>query len=75
MELAKYRHIGVDPEMLGGQPYLKGTRLSVAFILSCLSQGMSIEEISRTYVPVTSEEVSEALKFAAEVLDAWSVAA
>jgi uncharacterized protein (DUF433 family) len=75
MELRKYKHIGVDPAMLGGQPYVKGTRLSVAFILSCLSQGMSLEEISETYVPVTSEEVSEVLKFAAEVLDAGSVAA
>ena len=75
MELRKYKHIGVDPEMLGGQPYVKGARLSVAFILSCLSQGMSIEEISEAYVSVTSEEVSEVLKFAAEVLDAGSVAA
>ncbi len=75
MELEKYNHIGIDPEMLGGQPFVKGTRLSVAFILSCLSQGMSVEEISETYVPITSEEVSEVLKFAAEVLDAWPVAA
>jgi uncharacterized protein (DUF433 family) len=75
MELQNYKHVGVDPEMLGGQPYVKGTRLSVAFVLSCLSQGMSIEEISATYVPVTSEEISEVLKFAAEVLDAGSVAA
>jgi uncharacterized protein (DUF433 family) len=75
MGLEKYKHIGVDPEMLGGQPYLKGTRLSVAFILSCLAQGMSVEEISETYVPITSEEVAEVLKFAAEVLDAWPVAA
>jgi uncharacterized protein (DUF433 family) len=36
---------------------------------------MSVEEISETYVAVTSEEVSEVLKFAAEVLDAWPVAA
>ena len=75
MELEKYKHIGVDPAMLGGQPYVRGTRLSVAFILSCLAQGMSIAEISETYVPLSAESVSEVLKFAAEVLDAWPVAA
>jgi uncharacterized protein (DUF433 family) len=74
MELEKYKHVGIDPEMLGGQPYLKGTRLSVAFVLSCLPQGMSVKEISDAYIPVTSKEVLEVLQFAAEVLDAWPVA-
>jgi uncharacterized protein (DUF433 family) len=47
MELADYRYLAVDPEMLGGQPYINGTRLSAAFVLSCLSQGLTVDEIRR----------------------------
>jgi uncharacterized protein (DUF433 family) len=75
MELADYKYLAVDPEMLGGQPYLKGTRLSAAFVLSCLSQGLTVDQISETYVPITEEAVSEVLKLAAEVLDGGRVAA
>jgi uncharacterized protein (DUF433 family) len=75
MELKNYRHLAVDPDMLGGQPFVRGTRLSAAFILSCLSQGMTVEEISQTYIPIKPEAVSEVLKLAAEVLDAGPVAA
>jgi uncharacterized protein (DUF433 family) len=75
MELKNYRYLTADPDMLGGQPFVKGTRLSAAFILSCLSQGMTVDDISRTYVPITAEAVSEVLKLAAEVLDGGAVAA
>jgi uncharacterized protein (DUF433 family) len=75
MELKNYNYLAIDPEMLGGQPFVKGTRLSAAFILSCLSQGMTVAEISETYVPITTEAVSEVLKLAAEVLDAGRLAA
>jgi uncharacterized protein (DUF433 family) len=75
MDLNDYRYLAVDPEMLGGQPYVKGTRLSAAFILSCLAEGMTVKEISESYVPVPAGAVAEVLKLAAEVLDAGSLAA
>ena len=74
MDLGSYRYLAVDPDMVGGQPYVKGTRLSAAFILSCLAQGMTVEEISETYVPIPAEAVREVLRLAAEVLDAGSMA-
>jgi uncharacterized protein (DUF433 family) len=75
MDLNDYRYLAVDPEMLCGQPYVKGTRLSAAFILSCLAEGMTVKEISESYVPVPAGAVAEVLKLAAEVLDAGSLAA
>ena len=75
MDLNDYPYLAVDPEMLGGQPYVKGTRLSAAFILSCLAEGMTVKEISESYVPVPAGAVAEVLKLAAEVLDAGSLAA
>ena len=35
-----YQWIVVDRDLLGGQPPIKGTRLSVAHILACLGEGM-----------------------------------
>ena len=75
MDLGSYRYLAIDPDMLGGQPYVKGTRLSAAFILSCLTQGMTVEEISETYLPISEEAVTEVLKLEIELLDGrWAAA-
>ncbi len=73
--LPGYRFITVDPDLLGGKPTVIGTRLSVAFLLSCFAQGMTLEEIEATYGPISHEAVLEVFKFASEVLDARDVAA
>jgi uncharacterized protein (DUF433 family) len=38
-----------NPDRLGDKPTIRGTRLSVAFILACLAEGMSHEDIVREY--------------------------
>jgi uncharacterized protein (DUF433 family) len=35
-----FRWIVADPDLLGGKPTLRGTRLSVSQILECLSAGL-----------------------------------
>jgi uncharacterized protein (DUF433 family) len=44
-----YRWIVRDPALLGGKLAVRGTRLSVSFVLGCLAEGMSFEEIELTY--------------------------
>ena len=73
--LKNYRFITADPDMFGGKPVIKGTRLSAAFVLSCLAAGMTPDEIAQTYAPFPPEAIAEALKLASEVLDAGQVAA
>jgi uncharacterized protein (DUF433 family) len=70
-----YRWIVSDPELLGGKPTVRGTRLSVAFILSCLAEGMSPNEIESTYAPFPREALPEILRLASELLDHPHVAA
>ena len=41
--------ITVDPKILGGKPIIKGTRLSVEFILNLLASNVSEEEILEDY--------------------------
>ena len=55
-------------DLLGGQPTVKGTRISVAHVLECLSVGMRAKEIAQDYKGFPEESVPEVLKFASEHL-------
>ncbi len=70
-----YRWIVADPDLLGGKLALRGTRFSVSFILSCLAEGMSVEEIRETYGSFPEEAVPEIMRAASELLDDPHVAA
>ncbi len=62
-----YEWIVVDERMLGGNPSIKGTRLSVELILNCLADGMTPEEIDEDYGNFPKEAIPEILRFAAEL--------
>jgi uncharacterized protein (DUF433 family) len=64
-----------NPDRLGGRPTISGTRFSASFILSCLADGMSYEDIVREYSSFPRESLAEVLRFAAEVTDRSDVAA
>jgi uncharacterized protein (DUF433 family) len=70
-----FRWIVADPELLGGKLAIRGTRFSVSFILSCLAERMSVEEIEETYGPFPHEAIPEVMRVASEILDAPDVAA
>lgn len=57
-----------DPERLGGKPCVRGTRLSVEFILDRLAAGDSTHDLLTAYPQLTPEGLSEALQYAAERL-------
>lgn len=61
-----YQWIVHHPTLLGGQPTIKDTRISVAQVLECLSIGMTAQEISDDYPGLPVESIPEVLKFAAE---------
>ena len=64
-----YKWIVSDPDLLGGQPTIAGTRLSVAHILACLAEGMTPEQIAVDYPGYPVEATREVLKFASEKLE------
>ncbi len=70
-----YKWIVRDPELLGGKLAVRGTRLSVSFVLACLAEGMSAEEIRQTYGTFPQEAIPEIMKVASELLDSGHVAA
>lgn len=64
-----YHWIAVNPQVFGGKPIIRGTRFSVAFILGCLAEEMTAEEIEKTYGTFPKECLREVLHFAEELAD------
>ena len=58
----------VDSEILAGKPIIKGTRISVEFILELLAADLSVDDILREYPHLTKEDVLAALEYATKVL-------
>jgi uncharacterized protein (DUF433 family) len=70
-----YQWIVRNPDRFGGKPTIKGTRFTVSFILGCLAEGMSYDEIVHDYSDFPKESIPEVLRFASEVTDDPNVAA
>lgn len=61
--------ITLDPKVMVGKPVIRGTRLTVQYILGFLAQGATVEELLAEYPGLTRENVLACLLFAAEALD------
>lgn len=57
--------ISIDPEVMNGQPCIRGTRLTVKRILHLLAEGRNREELLKDYPRLDDEAIREALLFAA----------
>jgi uncharacterized protein (DUF433 family) len=57
-----------DPEVLGGKPRIRDTRITVEFVLELLASGGSREEIGRAYPHVPTEGLAAAIEYAARAL-------
>jgi uncharacterized protein (DUF433 family) len=73
--IAGYCFLVTNPERLGGKVTIRGTRFAASFILACLAEGMSYEDIVREYSEFPRESIPEVLHFAAELTDRRDVAA
>ncbi len=60
-----FPNIVFDPEILGGKPCVKGTRISVELIMDWLGTGGSPASIATKHPLLTKELVMEAIRYAA----------
>jgi uncharacterized protein (DUF433 family) len=51
-----------DGNHLGGKPRVRGTRISVAFLLECLASGMTVAEIVDAYPTLAEDAVRGVLR-------------
>lgn len=60
--------IVLDPKVMVGKPVIRGTRLTVDFILGLLAHGETVEEILREYSGLEREDIQACLLFASRSL-------
>lgn len=60
--------ITVDPEVLTGKPIIKGTRISVGFVVELLGRGATVTDILEEYDHITAEDIQACLAYSGELL-------
>lgn len=60
--------ITINPEVLAGKPIIRGTRLSVEFVVGLLAQGWTTEDVLAEYDHITREDVQACLAYAHQLL-------
>ncbi len=61
--------IVINPKVMMGKPVIRGTRLTVQFILGLLAHGATIKEIIEEYPGLTKEDIFACLLFATKALE------
>ena len=64
-----WERVILDPKIMVGKPIIKGTRLTVEFILNLLAHAASAAEIIEEYNGLTEEDVRACLLFAKNSLE------
>ncbi|NPA41154.1 MAG: DUF433 domain-containing protein [Aquificae bacterium] len=60
--------IEMRPDVLCNKPFIKGTRISVEFILELLANGWDFEEIIENYPQLTREDILASIEYSLNVL-------
>ncbi len=62
------KRITLDPKVMTGKPVIRGTRLTVDYILNLIAHGQTAPEIIEQYDGLTCEDVQACLLFAKSAL-------
>ena len=62
-------YIVIDPEICGGKPTIRGTRIMVKNILGMMAGGYTLAHVIKSYPELTAEMVRAALEYAASIID------
>ena len=64
---ALLNRISIDPEICGGKPCVKGTRIWVALVLDFLADGMTESELLAEYDMLSRQDVLACIAYGAEM--------
>jgi len=65
MKISGLDRITFDPRVMGGKACIRGMRITVSLILNLIANGMTQEEILKSYPYLEPEDIQQALKYAA----------
>jgi uncharacterized protein (DUF433 family) len=61
--------IVINPKVMVGKPVIRGTRLTVEYILNLLAHGATVPEIIKEYKGLTQEDIQACILFATKSLE------
>jgi uncharacterized protein (DUF433 family) len=61
--------IALNPKVMTGKPVIKGTRLTVEFILNLMAHGATMQDIINEYKGLTKEDIQACILFASKTLE------
>jgi uncharacterized protein (DUF433 family) len=66
--MTEHPRIALSPEVLAGKPVIRGTRLSVEFVIGLIADGWSEADILQNYPGVTHDDIIACLAYARDTL-------
>lgn len=60
--------IEINPQVMLGKPVIRGTRITVEFVLRKLSEGAGESDLLEDYSHLTVEDIRAAISYAADVV-------
>jgi uncharacterized protein (DUF433 family) len=70
----RHERIEINPEVMGGKPVIRGTRVPVEIVLRKLGAGMTPEAIIGDHPRLTLDDIRAVQAFAAEYLNQRALA-
>ena len=64
-----FTRISHDINIMGGKACIKGTRVTIGMIITQLSEGKSFARLLEEYPYLTEDDIAEALKYSAWLLN------
>ena len=66
--MIEHPRIVLDPQVLTGKPVVRGTRLSVDFVIGLMADGWSERDILKNYPGLAREDIAACLAYARDHL-------
>lgn len=63
-----FTRITVRADQMGGAPCIRGLRIPVATVVGMVAEGMSDPEVLAAYPDLETEDIREAMRYAAEAV-------
>jgi uncharacterized protein (DUF433 family) len=62
-----FDRITFDPHIMAGRACIRGMRITVSLVVNLVANGMTTEDILREYPRLESEDIRQALQYAASL--------
>jgi uncharacterized protein (DUF433 family) len=71
--VVEHSRIVLDPNVMVGKPVIRGTRITVEFVIGLLAQGWTEQEVLTAYPHLTRDDILACLGYAQDLVSSERV--